>query len=398
MNEKKESDSISTMLCHYAEEQLYGPVVPPIYQNSLFTFETWEDIERAFENRLETPIYTRGIHPGTRITERKLAQLCHAEDARLFASGMAAISAAILSCVKTGDHVICVKNVYGPTMNFLSVYLKEKLNLELTFVAGERISDFSDNIRSNTSLIYLESPASVVLCLQDLRAIAGIAKAKGIKTVIDNTWATPLYQTPLKLGIDMEVHSCSKYLSGHSDLVLGMIASDAETIRKLHPFEIEQLGAKVAPFESWLLLRSLRTLPLRMERHAQSGMAFAEHLERHPKVEKVYYPGLKSFSQHELARKQMIGFTGLMSFNLATEDLSKLRTFLNTLKYFKIGISWGGHESLVYAPAISYLKELSPERFQDIGIRLSTIRVSIGLEDVRDLIADFENALRCSGI
>ena len=394
MNKKQH---LSTMLTHYAEDRAAhkGAVVPPIFQNSLFTHASWESIDEAFDDRVDNLIYSRGHNPTVRIVEEKLAKMAGGERAILFPSGMAAISAVVMHCLTVGGHIITIKNIYGPANNLMNSYLKEKMGIEVTQVSGEAIEDFENAIRPNTQFIYLESPSSAVFSLQDISAVAKLAKKHDIKTAIDNTWATPIYQKPLEMGIDFEIHSASKYIGGHSDVVAGCAIGSEQDIRDLFVKEYELIGAKTAPFEAWLLLRSLRTLPLRLRQHQESAMAVAEFLEQHPKVKLVRYPGLPSFPQKKLAQKQMSGYTGLMSFQLASENLEEIKTFFNSLHYFKIGVSWGGHESLIYAPAISYLKELSPEQFKGMGISLGDMRISVGLEDQRDLIADLEQGLEC---
>lgn len=390
---KKTWTSAETLLAHDDERNPNGAVVPPIFQNSLFTFENWDAIDAAFDNRLESFIYSRGKNPTVKLVEQKLAALSGGEKAQLFPSGMGAISAAVMHCVKSGDHVIAIKNLYGPASNFLTSYLKPKFNIEVTFVEGKKLSDFETAIQPNTSLIYLESPSSAVFSLQDITAVCQLAKSKGIKTIIDNTWASPLYQKPLAMGVDLEIHSCSKYIGGHSDVVAGVVIGKAEVIDSISLKEYEWIGAKMAPFEAWLLLRSLRTLSVRMKQHQENALALAEFLEHHPKIEILRYPGAKSFDQKELAKRQMTGLTGLMSFRIKSDDLDKVKAFVNGLSLFQIGVSWGGHESLIYAPAISYLKELSPEQFAGLGISLGDMRISVGLENKEDLIADLESAL-----
>ena len=383
--------SIETEIVHYHESGA-GPVVPPITQCSLFTFDSWEDIDKAFDDPVNNSIYTRGNNPSVALVEEKIALLCGGEKAKLFSSGMGAISSAILHYVKHGDHIIAIKNVYGPTNNFLNVYLKKKCNITVTFVDGRDIKDFEDAIKENTTLIYLESPSSAIFTLQNIKKVAALAKSKGIKTIIDNTWATPIFQKPLEMGIDIEVHSCSKYIGGHSDIVAGVAVGKIEDISQIFLEEHAFLGAKLAPFEAWLILRSLRTLKIRMLQHQENALKVANYLEKNAKVKKVSYPGLESFEQYELAKEQMTGFTGLMSFEINSSNLDDIKNFFNNLHYFKIGVSWGGHESLIYAPAISYLKEMPKEQFEGMGISLGVMRISVGLEDADDLIADFEQA------
>ncbi|MCK5705879.1 MAG: aminotransferase class I/II-fold pyridoxal phosphate-dependent enzyme, partial [Cyclobacteriaceae bacterium] len=356
---------IETKIAHFAEdrENYEGAVVPPIFQNTLFTFDSWESIDKAFDDRVNTSIYSRGRNPGVYIVEQKLAMLAGGEKAKLFTSGMAAITAATLHFLKAGDHVIALKNIYGPANNLIHVYLKQKMGIETTFVSENDVSEFEEAIQPNTKLIYLESPSSVIFSIQDITAVCSLARSKEIKTIIDNTWATPIFQNPLKMGVDLEIHSCSKYIGGHSDVVAGLVIGNTSDIDSISVNEFELLGGKIAPIEAWLIMRSLRTLPIRMKLHQENAMQVAEYLERHSKIQKVNYPGLKSFPQYELAKKQMSGNSSLMSFKLKSENLDQIKSFFNSLDLFKIGVSWGGHESLIYAPAISYLKELSPEQF-----------------------------------
>jgi len=383
------------MLIHQGEEEskYMNAVVPPIFQNSLFTFASFEELDEAFSNPGEANIYTRGNNPGVTIVEEKIAKLCRGEAAKMFASGMGAISAAILHCVKAGDHIITISNVYGPTNNFIKTYLKEKFDITSTYVEGKQVQDFGKAILPNTTLIYLESPSSVVFSLQDLEGVAKLAKKHGIKTVIDNTWATPIFQKPLTMGIDLEVHSCSKYFGGHSDVVAGVVVGSKKELDKLRVNEGLLLGAKMAPFEAWLILRSLRTLGIRMKAHQDNTYKILNFLENHKLVGKVYHPKASDYDQTDLFQKQMTGYTGLLSFELKTDDLDKIKAFKNSFKHFKIGVSWGGHESLVLIPAVAYLKEMSKEQFDALNINLGTVRISVGLEDVEDLIEDLEIAL-----
>lgn len=388
-------NNLETILAHYGEERdkHNGAIVPPIYQNTLFAFESWDHIDEAFSDPINNNIYTRGNNPSVSIVEKKLAKIASGEKARLFSSGMAAISSAIMSCVKANCHVITLRNIYGPAMNFLDNYLRDKFNIDVTFVSGESVEEIKNAIKENTTLIYLESPSSAVFSMQNLKAIADLAKKHNIKTIVDNTWATPIFQKPLELGIDLEVHSCSKYLGGHSDIIAGVIIGSAKDIDSIYQNEFLLFGAKMAPFEAWLLMRSLRTLPMRMEKHQSNTLKVANFLENHPKIKSVNYPGLKSHPQFELGKEQMKGYSGLMSFVIDSEELADIKNFVNALEHFSIGVSWGGHESLIHAPAISYLKEMSPEQFKSTGLSLGVMRVSIGLEHVDDLIEDLSTAL-----
>lgn len=393
MNKKQK---LETILAHHGEERgaYHGAVVPPIFQNSLFTFENWESIDNAFDDRMGNYIYSRGKNPTVTIVEEKIAKMAGGEKAQLFPSGMAAISASCLHFLSPNDHVIAIKNLYGPANTLLKSYLAKKMNIETTFVSGEQIEDFENAIRDTTKLIYLESPSSVVFSLQDIKAVAQLAKTHGIKTMIDNTWSTPIFQKPLEMGIDLEVHSCSKYFGGHSDLIGGVVIGSKKDLDEIFLNEYEMLGPKTAPMEAWLLMRSLRTLPMRLKQHQENAMAVAQFLEKHPKIANVTYPGLPSFPQYELGQKQMKGYGGLLAFQLKTTDLKKIKAFFDGLAIFQKGVGWGGHESLVYVPAISYLKELDQEQFAGLGISVGDIRISVGLEHIDDLIHDLEESLK----
>ena len=384
-----------TLLQHFGEnrQKYNGAVVPPLYQNSLFTFESWQGIDAAFDDRVNACIYTRGNNPTVNLAEEKIARLAGGQRARLFGSGMAAISAAVMHFLHPGDHVVTVKNIYGPASNLLNVYLRKKMQIDITYVAGESLDEFAQATTEGTRLIYLESPSSAVFSLQDIAGVAALAQDRGIKTIIDNTWATPVFQRPLTMGIDLEVHSCSKYFGGHSDLVAGVVIGPEQDLAEIAVNEYELLGGKMAPFDAWLILRSLRTMPIRMRQHQENAMRVAEFLHGHRAVKNVNYPGLPEFPQYELGKKQMTGYSGLLSFTLATDNLQGIQSFFNNLQIFQIGVSWGGHESLIYAPAISYLKELPAAQFAAMGISMGDMRISVGLENAADLIADLAQAL-----
>ncbi|MEM1141825.1 MAG: PLP-dependent aspartate aminotransferase family protein [Pseudomonadota bacterium] len=371
----------------------YGAIVPPIYQNSTFAFESWEAIDHAFDDRRGTPVYSRQLNPTVMALETQLATLGSCDKARVFASGMAAISAAVLHCIAAGDHIITIRNVYGPAATLLGSYLPQKLGCTTTFVGGDDLDEIAGSFRENTRLVYLESPSSAKFGLQDIAAVAALARDYGARVVCDNTWATPLYQNTLALGADLEIHSLSKYLGGHSDIVAGAILGRSEDIDSIAITEGELLGARTAAFDAWLMLRSLRTLPPRMALHQSNGLAIAAYLESHPKVARVFHPGLKSHPQHELARRSFTGYSSLFGFTLHTQNVTEVRRFFDATRLFQRAVSWGGHESLLYAPAISYVKEQPPERLAEMGIKTGDMRVSVGLEHIDDLISDLEQAL-----
>lgn len=356
-----------------------GAVVPPLYQNSLFV------LYQPGEEGGEGYVYTRDANPTIHLAEQKLAQLEEGEQALLTSSGMAAISSAIMHFVRAGGHVVCIRSCYGGTYDFLSRYLK-RFGVEVSFVDGD-VEDYRAAIRPNTQLFYLESPSTAIFRIQDIRAITDLAKEHGIHTVMDNTWATPMYQNPLKMGLDLAVHSASKYLGGHSDLVAGAIVGAKEDIEAIRLDERMLLGGCMDPHAAWLLLRGMRTLPLRVERCQKNAMAVARFLEGHPRAGRVFYPGLESDPGHELAQRQMQGYTSLMSF-LLPGGTEVRRKFIRSLKVFQNGCSWGGFESLV----IDFGSE-TPGRREEHGWYDDAIRLYVGLEDEAVLIEDLRQAL-----
>lgn len=384
MNETQEA-GFETLCVHYAEqrERHLGAAAPPLFQSSTFTYPDCE----TFETRTaEAPVrydYTRSANPTTGILESKIAVLERAEAARGFGSGMAAISAAVLSCVRTGDHVVTIDTVYGPTRTLFSEYLP-RFGIETTYVRGTRIEEFADALRPNTRLIYLESPSSLVFELQDLAAVATLARQRGISTICDNSNATPYFQNPITFGIDLVVHSATKYISGHSDLVAGLVVGSAERMRRLAEHEGALLGGIVDPFAAWLMLRGLRTLAIRMERHQVGAIDLARFLEDHPRIRKVHYPGLPSHFQADLARRQARGHSGMLSFELRDPTRRQAYQVVNALRYFCIAVSWGGYESLAIPSAVTDPVD---------GEEKWVIRLSVGLENVADLRADLKHAL-----
>jgi cystathionine gamma-lyase len=359
-------------------DRYLGAIVPPIFQNSLFTRTTTD----------HGYVYTRVSNPTIEIAEQKIAALEEGEAARCFASGMAAISAAVMHGIEKDSHVICAANAYPPARIFLDSYLS-RFGVETTFVSGVSLAEFEQAVRPNTKVIYLESPASVVFTLQDLEQVAALAKAKGILTIVDNSWATPMYQNPLKFGIDLVVHSASKYLGGHSDIVAGVVVGSQARMEQLTHNERSLFGANMDPHQAWLLIRGLRTLPLRMRQHQESAMKIAAFLEAHPKIKQVLYPGLPSHPQYSLGRKQMSGYSGLMSF-VPAGSREQIRQFMKRLKLFQEGPSWGGHESLISGPGV----DLDEETSLKTGIPVGLLRISVGLEHADSLIEDLEQAMR----
>jgi cystathionine beta-lyase len=368
-------------------ELYYNAVAPPILQTSNFACKTVDDMRRMLQNEAESYLYTRGNNPTVTMLEQKLAALEGAEHAIAFGSGIAAVSAAVLSQLNAGDHVVCIEKPYGWT-NVLMKRFLPRFGVEITMVDGTDTENYRRAIRPNTKLLYMESPNSFTFELQDIAAITALAKQHGCSTIIDNSFASPLYQNPIQFGVDLVVHSCTKYIGGHSDTMGGIICGSREMINRIFEREYMTLGAILAPNDAWLLLRGLRTLPVRMERVAASTRQVVAWLEEHPKVERIYYPFSPSHPQYELARRQMKSNTGQFTIALKTEDIRQVDNFCNSLQHFLMAASWGGHESLIY-PAAAYYSNGTHKGKVDFNL----VRFYIGLEDPDYLIRDIEQAL-----
>jgi cystathionine beta-lyase/cystathionine gamma-synthase len=365
-------------------ENYYNAITPPVFQTSNFAFRNVEELKNAIANEKTSHIYSRGNNPTIDILCKKIAALEDTEEALAMASGMAAISSALISFLKTGDHIVSVRNNYSWTNMMMCKFLP-RFGVETTFADGRDPQNFAKAIRKNTRVIYLESPNSLTFELQDIEAVAAIAKAKGIITLIDNSYSSPLTQSPASMGIDIVLHSASKYLGGHSDIVAGVICGSGENITRIFNNEYMGLGGIISPFNAWLMLRGLRTLPARIDRISETTVKVMEYLDNHPLVGEVLHPFSKKHPQYNLAVKQMVKPTGLFSVMLNT-DKSKAEIFVNSLKQFIIGVSWGGHESLVF-PAMSFDQERTKE-----GYSSNLVRFYIGLDDADSLIRDLDQA------
>ncbi len=371
-------------ICQHAGEDYshLGAVVPPLFQNSLFTYKSAEQFHSRIQN-WESWDYTRVNNPTLEVAQQKIAGLERTELCRLTGSGMAAISAAVMNAAHAGDHVICTTAAYGPTIALLRDYLPQ-FGVQTTFVDGTDLDQIEHAIQPNTKLIYMETPGTFFFDIQDIEAICSLARSRGILTALDNSCATPYFQKPATLGVDYVVHTVTKYLGGHSDVVAGAVCGSRDRIRDLIWKEGLILGAVCDPFAGWLITRSLRTLALRMERHQSSALQVAKMLASHPKVERVYYPGLESHPGYAIVKKQMTGTSGLLSFTPKFQQKEKVFQFCENLRLFQIGCSWGGHESL----AIPVTAEPRSTQWH--------VRMSIGLENVNDLMTDIcEQLDRC---
>lgn len=312
---------ISWIINHLGEERekYYNAVTPPVFQTSNFAFNNVEDLRQSLLNEKTSLLYSRGNNPTLDILCKKIAALEGTEEALAMASGMAAISSAVISFVNAGDHIVSVSNSYSWT-NTLMTKLLPRFGVETTFVDGRDPANFRKAIRKNTRIIYLESPNTLTFELQDIEAIAAIARSEGITTLIDNSYASPLTQSPAAMGIDIVLHSASKYLGGHSDIVAGMICGSSENIKRIFSSEYQGLGGIISPFNAWLMLRGLRTLQARIDRIAASTTAVLDYLENEPMIAEVLHPLSKTHPQYELAKKQLLKPAGLFSVRLAMTE------------------------------------------------------------------------------
>lgn len=356
-------------------------------QSSNFCFSSVKDMRDKLTRELETPFYTRGYNPTVAILRKKVAALEGMEDAMIFSSGSGAVAAAVMSCVKGGDHAVCVKKPYSWTNILLTKYLAP-YGVTSTFVDGADTEAYKKAIQPNTKLIYIESPNSLTFELQDIAAITAIAKQKGITTIIDNSYSSPLNQSPAAMRVDMIVHSATKYLNGHSDVVAGVVCGSKERIMKMFAEEVMTIGAIISPHDAWLMLRGLRTLELRVNRSSESCEKVLRYFEKHPKIEKVYHPFAAANPQLNLAKKQMKQGGGLISIMLRAESVEQVETFCDSLQRFIMATSWGGYESLVF-PLCALKASTSFEN----PLPWNLVRLYIGLEDADLLIEDIDRAL-----
>jgi cystathionine beta-lyase len=371
-------NSICVHVGEVKDEQFKG-AVSPIYVSTSYAFDQ-VDIKR----------YPRYFNtPNQEALRRKIAALEHTEDALIFGSGMAAISTAMLAFLKKGDHVLIQHVIYGGTYNFIANEF-EKYGIEYSYTESDQIEDFEPLIRDNTKIIYIETPSNPLLGITDIKAVALLAKKRGIITMIDNTFASPINQNPAYFGIDIVVHSATKYMGGHSDISAGAVAASKEHIELIWKTGIN-LGGNLSDFTVWMLERSLKTLNLRVKEQTKNAQILAEYLEEHSMINRVYYPGLKSHPQHTIAATQMHGFGAMISFELS-EGFDAI-DFQNALLLIKPSMSLAGLESTVVSPSLTTHSLLTEEERLERGINDRLIRFSVGIEESEDLIADFEQAI-----
>jgi len=378
---KKENLGLNTICTHVGEvkdEQFKG-AVSPMYLSSSYEFLD-VDVKR----------YPRYFNtPNQEYLAKKIAALEHTEAALIFGSGMAAISHMFLAFLQKGDHLVVQNTLYGGTVNFIKEEFP-KYGIEYTFTNGYKVEDFETAIQSNTKLIHIETPSNPLLTITDIKAIAKLGKAKNIVTSIDNTFASPVNQNPIDLGIDMVMHSATKYFGGHSDICAGAVASSQEYIDRVWNVS-KNLGGSLSDMTVWMLERSMKTLGLRVKAQTKNAMKMAKWLNKHPKIAKVFYPGLKSHPEHKLAKSQMNGYGAMLSFEL--EEGLDAYQFQKSLKLIKSSMSLAGVESTVISPHLTSHALLTQEERDKVGISDRLIRFSVGIEDVKDLQRDIDKAI-----
>jgi cystathionine beta-lyase/cystathionine gamma-synthase len=367
-----------------------GAVVTPIYETSVFAFASTQQLIDAVREKSSRDVYTRWSNPTITAVEGKIAELEGAEDCAVFSSGMAAISTAIINLVSLGDHIVSIRDLYGGTVDLLSNHMP-RFGVGTTLVDATDAGEIESAVRKDTKLVFVETPTNPTLKLVDLTRVAQIAKNSNVKVLVDNTFATPYNQLPLRFGCSLVIHSGTKYLAGHNDVTAGAIAGPREFIEPIKKLR-RILGGVLDPHAAWLMLRGMKTLAIRMEKHNENGQKVAEYLETHSKVERVHYPGLSTHPQHSLAKKQMKGFGGVLSFELKG-DVNRARRFVDNLKLALIAASLGGTETLVSQPSTVSHYFMDPEERRKAGISDSLIRLSLGIEDADDIIADLAQAL-----
>jgi cystathionine beta-lyase/cystathionine gamma-synthase len=372
-------------------DQYFRAIAPPIMQTSNFAFKKVDELRKVFENEFSNYLYSRGLNPTVDILRQKLAALDEAEDCLVFNSGASAIFASVFSNVQSGDHIVSVRNPYVWAQKMFDNVLT-RFGISTTYIDGTHIENFERAILPNTKIIYLESPNSWEFDLQDLGAVAELAKAENITTICDNSYCTPLYQKPIALGIDMVLQSATKFIGGHSDVVAGVLSGTRQMMKKIFDSELLNMGNGITPFNAWLLIRGLRTLPIRLERISATTAKVVNYLKDHPLVEEVIFPFHPSFPQYDLAQKQMTGACGLVTIVMKAEKMQQIVTFCESLRHILMAVSWGGHESLVIPRCASIL----PDNFDAGNREHKMIRFYVGLEDADYLIADLEQAFASS--
>ncbi|WP_026563301.1 methionine gamma-lyase [Bacillus sp. UNC41MFS5] len=391
MGKKKSRFETEVIHSGYKADEHQDSLVPPLYQTSTFTFANAEQGERRFAGQEEGFIYSRLGNPTVKILEDRIAVLEQGEAGLAFSSGMAAVSAVLVALTKTGDHILCSQGVYGCTFGLLEL-LKEKYGIDHDFSLMNSADLLEQELRPNTTCIYIETPINPTMKLVDLGLVAKMANEKGIPVVVDNTFCSPYIQTPLTLGCDVVIHSATKYICGHGDVIAGLVIGKKDFIRQVSKSTQKDIGGIISPFDAWLLLRGLKTLPLRMDRHCENASKLFRFLKDHPKIETVYFPGDPEHQDFSIAKKQMKQPGGLISFTIrGTKETAQ--QLMNQLQLIKIAVSLGDAETLIQHPATMTHAVVPEEERRKMGFDDTLLRLSVGLEAWEDLQEDLEQAL-----
>jgi len=366
-------------------EHYFNAIAPPIMQTSNFAFRKVADLSKAFEDEMQGYLYSRGVNPTIDILRKKLAALDGAEDSLVFNNGAAAIFAGIFANIKSGDHIVSVRAPYTWVQRMFDVILP-RFNVSTTYVEGKTIEDWKAATKSNTTFYYLESPNSWNYALQPIEEVAQFAKSKSIITLIDNSYCTPLYQKPIEMGIDITMQTATKYIGGHSDTLGGVLCGSHAMMKKIFDSEYLNIGSGMQPFNAWLMIRGLRTLPLRLERITKTTNEVVSFIKQHPKISSFLFPFDDNFPQYELARRQMKGACGLITFAIKAKRKDDIVKFCESLQHIMMAVSWGGHESLI----IPKCAGISEKDFDPGNTEHCYVRLYCGLEDADYLIKDLE--------
>ncbi|QRG65878.1 methionine gamma-lyase [Brevibacillus choshinensis] len=389
--EKKQGRSTTAIHAGYHSDPQTGSLATPIYQTSTFVFSSTEEGARRFAGEEDGYIYSRLGNPTVTVLEDKIAALEKAEAGLAFASGMAAVSAVLMALVRTGDHIVGTKGLYGCTYGLLH-FMKDRFQVQYSLSDMTDEASIRQNLQPTTRVIYVETPINPTMELVDLKLVAKIAREIGAYVVVDNTFMSPYLQRPIEHGCDIVIHSATKFIGGHGDVIAGVAAGPKAIMDTIRMTSQKDIGGIIAPFDAYLLIRGLKTLGVRMDRHCENGQRVAEFLHQHPKVAKVHYPGLPQFPQYELARNQMDGFGGLLSFELKGGKEAGIR-MMNNVQLCKRAVSLGDVDSLIQHPASMTHSVIPAEEREKMGITDGLIRLSVGIEDIEDILEDLDSAL-----
>jgi methionine-gamma-lyase len=382
-----------TLVIHegYDDKAHKGSLTTPLYQTSTFSFESAKQGEQRFSGEEAGPIYSRLGNPTVHVLEERMTMLENGKGALAFGSGMAAVSTVLVHLTKTGDHILCTSGIYGCTFGLLSM-MEEKYNITHDLIRMATEEEIEKAIKPETVCIYVETPINPTMELVDLHAVVNVAKRHGLKVVVDNTFSSPYLQNPLTIGVDFVLHSATKYINGHGDVIAGLlVGNDKEEMDQIRVSVQKDYGGIISPFDAWLLIRGLKTLPVRMERHTSNAEKILTYLKSHPLVEKVFYPFDKDNPQYEIAKRQMSAGGGLISFTIKG-GREGAQHFMDSLSLIKIAVSLGDAETLIQHPATMTHSVVPEQNRLSMGITDSLLRLSVGLENADDLLADLAGA------